>query len=84
MTERIFYDAPVEMPILSVAGIAREGIEGSSTKFREFNGYIKNKLTKERQQFVKRRGVCFIKLFTKRGGDNGPSVNAGFARPAQP
>ena len=25
VTERIFYDAPVERPILSVAGIAREG-----------------------------------------------------------
>ena len=30
-TERIFYDAPMEMQILSVAGIAREGIMGSKT-----------------------------------------------------
>ena len=33
VTKRIFYDAPVEMLILSVAGIAREGVMGSKTSF---------------------------------------------------
>ena len=38
VTEWIFYDASVEMPILSVAGIAQEGHLGSTTTFRLKDG----------------------------------------------
>ena len=84
VTERIFYDAPVEMPILSVAGIAQEGTLGSTTAFRLKDGYIENNENQQRQHFVKRKGVYFMKLYTKRRVDNDPSDVLGFARPVKP
>ena len=84
VTERIFYDAPVEMPILSVAGIAQEGNLGSTTTFRLKDGYIENNENRQRQHFVKRKGVYFMKLYTKRRVDNDPSAGLGFARPVKP
>ena len=34
--ERLFYDAPVEMPIVAVTELAKEGEAGSEVRFREF------------------------------------------------
>ena len=42
VTERIFYDVLFVMTILSVAGIAQEGIMGSTTAFQLKDGYIEN------------------------------------------
>ena len=84
MTERIFYDAPVETPILSVDGIAREGTMGSKTTLRLQNGYIENNKSQQRQHFVKRKGVYFMKLYTERRVDNDPSAELDVARPENP
>ena len=84
VTERIFYDAPVEMPILSVAGIAREGAMGSKTAFRLQDGYIENNKNQQRQHFVKRKGVYFMKLYTERRVDNDQSAELDVARPGNP
>ena len=80
--ERTFYNAPVEMPILSVACLALEGDEGSSTTFRRIDGFIEDNHTQQRQHFVKRKGVYFMKLFTKRADDGlHDERNTGFTRP---
>ena len=84
VTERILYDAPVEMPILSAAGIAREGTMGSKTTFRLQDGYIENNKSQQRQHFVKPKGVYFMKLYTERRVDNDPSAELDFARPGNP
>ena len=80
-TERIFYKAPVEMPILAVAELTKEGPGGSTTGFRQRDGFVENNVTHQRQHVVKRRGVYFMKLFTKRSGDTN---NVGFGRPELP
>ena len=74
--ERIFYDAPVDIPILSVAEVSQEGLEGSDTLFRRIDGYIEDSQTHERQHFVKRKGVYFMKLYIERHKNN-----KGFGRP---
>ena len=80
--ERTFYNAPVEMPILSVACLALEGDEGSSTTFRRIDGFIEDSHTQQRQHFVKRKGVYFMKLFMKRADDGlHDERNTGFTRP---
>ena len=83
VTGRIFYDAPVEMPILSVAGIAREGTMESKTAFRLQDGYIENN-NQQRKHFVKRKGVYFMKLYTERRVDKNPSAQLDVARPGNP
>ena len=57
VTTRVFYDAPVEMPILSVSGISQEGSGGSTTAFQQRGGYIEDSCNRQRQHFVKRKGV---------------------------
>ena len=74
--ERIFYDAPVDMPIISIAEISREGESGSNTLFRQRDGFIEDNATNERQHFVKRKGVYFMKIFIKKRPNE-----AGFGRP---
>ena len=69
--ERIFYDAPVDMPILSIVEVSREGKSGSSTMFRRLNGFIEDNATKERQHFVKRKGVYFMMIVVKKKNDSG-------------
>ena len=80
-TERTFYKAPVEMPILAVAELTKEGPGGSTTGFRQRDGFVEDNVTHRRQHFVKRRGVYFVKLFTKRPGFEG---DVGFGRPDLP
>ena len=76
-TTRRFYDANVEMPILSVAELSDEGPLGSDVRFRRTDGYIEDKESGMREYFVKRRGVYFTKLYVRRVNDK----NTGFARP---
>ena len=84
VTTRVLYDAPVEMPILSVSGISQEGSAGSTTAFQQRGGYIEDNCNRQRQHFVKRKGVYFMKLFNKRRGDNDQSTSLDFARPVKP
>ena len=74
-TTRRFYDADVEMPILSVAELSQEGEDGSDVRFRKKDGYIEDNLTKRRDYFVKRKGVYFTKLYVSRPN------NLDFTRP---
>ena len=67
------------MPILAVAELTKEGVLGSTTGFRQRDGFIEDNATRARQHFVKRKGVYFMKLYTKRDGNN-----MGFARPDVP
>ena len=68
------------MPILSVAELSQEGSEWSSTRFRKLDGLIEDNVTQQRQHFVKRKGVYFMKLYTKRSEGN----STGFGRPGTP
>ena len=76
-TKRTFYKAPVDMPILAVAELTKEGPQGSTTGFRQHNGFIEDNVDHRRQHFVKRKGVYFMKLYTKRN----KNADLGFARP---
>ena len=64
-TKRLFYEAPVDMPILSVAELAKEGELGSEIRFRAKDGIMMDNLTKHRTHFVKRKGVYFVRLYTR-------------------
>ena len=65
-SKRVFYEAPVEMPILAVAELSEEGELGSEVQFRMRDGFIIDSLTGRRVQFVKRKGVYFMKLYFKK------------------
>ena len=80
--ERIFYEADVEMPILSVAELADEGVEGSEVRFRKKDGYIEDTHTGRRCLFVKKKGVYFVKLYVPKGTAPQKPREPGFARPA--
>ena len=69
--ERCFYDGPVEIPILSVAKVFQEGPTGSDAKIRRTGGFIEDNKTHERQHFVKRNGVYFMKLYVEKNKTNG-------------
>ena len=74
-TTRRFYDADVDMPILSVAELSQEGQEGSDVRFRRRDGYVEDNLTKKRDYFVKRKGNVLFEFYI-------PRVDTvGFARP---
>ena len=61
--KRIFYEADVDMPILSVAEISNEGAGGSEVRFRRKDGFIEDLYTGKKLPFVKRKGVYFVKLY---------------------
>ena len=63
MSKRVFYEAPVEMPILAVTELAQEGELGSEVRFRTKDGCIIDNLTGRRAHFVKRKGVYFMRLY---------------------
>ena len=67
------------MPNISIAEESRLGKNGSNTQVRRLDGYIEDLATKERQHFVKRNGVYFMKMFVKRKPDKPGAV--GFGRP---
>ena len=62
-TKRIFYEAPVEMPILAVAELAKEEEFGSEVRFGVKDGVIIDNLTGQRVHFVKRKGVYFMNIY---------------------
>ena len=80
--ERIFYEVDVEMPILSVAELSEEGVEGSEVRFRKKGGDMEDTLTGRRCLFVKRKGVYFVKLYVPKGTASQKPLEPGFARPA--
>ena len=70
------------MPILSVAELADEGVEGSEVRFRKKDGYIEDTHTGRRCLFVKKKGVYFVKLYVPKGTAPQKPREPGFARPA--
>ena len=62
-TTRVFYEAPVEMPILAVTEIAKEGDLGSEVRFRCQDGEIIDSLSGQSTEFVKRMGVYFMRIY---------------------
>ena len=79
---RTFYDANVEMPILAVSELSKEGKRGSDVRLRQRDGYIRDLHTGYRQPVVKRRGVYFTKMYIKK-----PNLSTGesvFSRPGHP
>ena len=74
---RNFYRAKVDMPILAVTELAQEGTQGSEVRFHRNHGVVIDKESKKKQHFLRRRGVCFIKLYVPKS-NNGTS---GFTRP---
>ena len=82
---RTFYEAPVEMPILAVTELAKEGGLGSVVLFRAKDGVIVDSLTGKKNHFVKRKGVYFMRLYFPKAIPDafdmtGPDVSV-FARP---
>ena len=61
-----FYDAEVEMPILSVAELSKEGSMGSEVRLRRRDGFLEDNASGKRQYIVKRRGVYFMKMYLKK------------------
>ena len=71
-TKRVFYEAPVDMPILSVAELSKEGELGSEIRFRTKDGIMVDNLTKDRTHFVKRKGVYFVRLYMRKNSVDFP------------
>ena len=74
---RIFYMANVDMPILAVTELTKEGSLGSEVRFRKRDGLMVDNATGRKQHFVKRKGVYFIKLYVPNDGEH-PAL---FSRP---
>ena len=79
---RTFYDADVEMPILAVSELSKEGQCGSDVRLRQKDGYIRDLHTGNRQHVVKRRGVYFTKMFIRK--PRSEDIGSGFIRPGHP
>ena len=80
--KRVFYNADVEMPILAVSELSKEGPAGSEVRLRLKDGYIRDLHTGQEQPVVKRRGVYFTKMYMRKSGPPDPS--SGFTRPGLP
>ena len=72
------YEAPVEMPILSVTELSKEGKDGSEVRFRHKDGDIIDNATGKKCHFVKRMGVYFMRLYFPKS----PGSNDVMARPS--
>ena len=70
--------ANVDMPILAVTELTKDGTLGSELRFRKKDGLMADNATGHRQHFVKRKGVYFIKSYVPKDAEH-PSV---FNRPA--
>ena len=71
---RVFYEAPVEMPILAVTELAQEGDNGSEVRFRLSDGEIIDTSDGRKVPFVKRMGVYFMMIYFPKNV-NGPLSN---------
>ena len=78
--ERLFYDAPVEMPSVAVTELAKEGKTGSEVCFKIQDGEIIDNFTGKRCHFVKRMGVYFMRIYFPKS-TGGHNRSAGFGRP---
>ena len=76
--DRIFYEAPVEMPILSVTELSKEGNSGSEIRFRSRDGEIIDNATGKKCHCVRRMGVYFMRLYFPKS----PGLNDAMARPS--
>ena len=88
-----FVDADVDMPVISVAQLSKEGKLGSEVTFRKKDGLIRDIDSGRTTKFIKRQGVDFIRLRVRKpngGGitdvsnEHAMDVDTGFARPAVP
>ena len=77
---RVFYEAPVEMPILAVTELAQEGDIGSEVRFRLSDGEILDTQSGRKVPFVKRMGVYFMKVYFPKETNAPPMNNQGFVR----
>ena len=73
----LLIDADVDMPIMSVTELAANGESGSDIVFRKNDGAIVDVKSDATSQFVRRKGVYFMKRFTHKNQVN----NSGFIRP---
>ena len=80
---RIFYEADVDMPILSVGELSREGTNGSEVRFRKRDGYIEDLWSGQQMPFVKRQGVYFVKLCLPKNKTHAVEDDASFHRQAR-
>ena len=77
-----FVDSDVEMPILAGSEITEGGAEGRELVITKRGGIIRDLVTGEQSQVVRRRGVYFIKLKIHKHYTKG--VSTGFGRPGSP
>ena len=77
---RVFYEAPVEMPILAVTELAQEGDMGSEVRFRLSDGEIIDTFSGKQVPFVKRMGVYFMRIYFPKVASGPPSNGKSFVR----
>ena len=68
-----FEDADVDMPMMSVTGIASNGTSGTDVVFRKHDGAVVDIKANATCKFVHRGGVYFMKMFTPKSDGNGRS-----------
>ena len=78
---RVFYEAPVEMPILAVTELAQEGDLGTEVNLRNDGGEICDVFTGKRAEVVKRMGVYFTRIYFPKSSHSGPLNEQLFVRP---
>ena len=81
-TERTFYAANVELPVLAISELSREGRDGSEVRLRQKAGIFRDLATGKTQPIIKRRGVYCMKMFVRKN-NVGTDGTSGFARPVQ-
>ena len=79
-----FEDTGVDMPIVSVSSLSKNGSDGSQVNFRQNGGEVVDLFNGDASKFVKRRGVYFMKLFYEKS-QSLPDKNTkpAFSRPGR-
>ena len=80
--ERIFYEADVELPVLSMADQSDEGESGSEVCFRRRDGYIEDAHSGRRCFFLKLKDVYVVELYVPKVSGSQCLPKSGVARPA--
>ena len=76
-----FSELPVQMPILSVRKIVKKG---NRVVFQDQGGYIVNKNTGRKINFVDKNGVYFVRMkLPESPAQNVRSNESGFSRPGR-
>ena len=78
---RVFYEADVEMPILAVTELSREGELGTEVNLRHNGGEIYDISTGRRSEVVKRMGVYFTRIYFPKSSHSEPLNEQPFVRP---